>query len=187
MDPFYIYVVCFGAGLVFTIISAISGHAFGGGDHGGDVGTGGHADAGFEHTGMPGMSFFSPTILASFVSALGGFGMVFSKIEATSSVWISAPLAVLSGFSVAGGVFYFFNKLFSKTQSSSESRVGKLVGKQATIITPIPQSGMGEIAYVQSGSRYTAPARSESGCAVANGATVQITRVVGTQFYVVPV
>lgn len=187
MDPFFIYVICFGAGLIFTVVSAVAGHAFGGGAHDADLGTGGHAEAGFDHTGMPGMSFFSPTVIASFITAFGGFGMVFSKIEVTRSVWASAPLALVCGVSVAGGVFFLFNKMFSKTQSSSESRVGALVGVQATVITPIPQAGVGEIAYVQSGSRYTAPARTESGCAVANGATVQIHRVVGTQFYVVPV
>ena len=34
------------------------------------------------------------------------------------------------------------------------------------------------------GSRYTAPAREETGAAVACGQTVKITRIVGTQFYV---
>jgi hypothetical protein len=61
-----------------------------------------------------------------------------------------------------------------------------LVGSDATIITPIPQGGVGEIAYVQGGTRYTAPARSESGAAIGNGQTVRIHRIVGTQFYVVP-
>ena len=187
MDPFFIYVVCFGVGLIFTVISAVAGHAFGGGDHDADVGTGGHAEAGFDHTGMPGMSFFSPTVIASFITGFGAFGMIFSKISATSNGWISAPLAMLCGMGVAGGVFLMFNKLFSKTQSSSESRVGTLVGVMATVLTPIPQSGMGEIAYVQGGSRYTAPARSETGAAVPAGGTVKINRIVGTQFYVVPV
>ena len=187
MDPFFIYVVCFGVGLIFTVVSAVMGHAFGGGAHDSDVGTGGHAEAGFDHTGMPGMSFFSPTVIASFITAFGGFGMVFSKISVTSSGWVSAPLSMVCGLSIAGGVFLMFNKLFSKTQSSSESRVATLVGVMATVITPIPQSGMGEIAYVQSGTRYTAPARTETGAAVPGGDTVKINRVVGTQFYVVPV
>jgi membrane-bound ClpP family serine protease len=136
---------------------------------------------------MPGMSLFSPTVIASFVTALGGFGMIFSKIEATRSVWVSAPLSIVCGLAIAGGVFWMFNTLFSKTQSSSESRVGTLVGLSATVISPIPQHGVGEIAYVQSGSRYTAPARTETGCALSNGATVKINRVIGAQFYVVPV
>jgi hypothetical protein len=45
---------------------------------------------------------------------------------------------------------------------------------------------VGEIAYVQGGSRYTAPARTESGGAVGSGATVKINRITGSQFYVVP-
>jgi membrane protein implicated in regulation of membrane protease activity len=88
------------------------------------------------------------------------------------------------GAVIASGVFWVFNTMFTKTQSSSESRVGSLAGQTASIITPIPENGVGEISYVQGGSRYTAPARSEKGRAVAAGQTVKITRVVGTQFYV---
>ena len=188
MDAFLIYFICFGVGLVFTIASAVIGDVFGSGhDAHADIGTGGHAEAGFEHTGMPGVSPFSPTTIASFITAFGGFGMIFSKIELTRAAWISAPLSALAGLAISAGVFFMFNALFSKTQSSSESRVATLVGASATVITPIPQHGVGEIAYVHGGSRYTAPARSESGAAVLNGQTVKINRVVGTQFYVVPI
>jgi hypothetical protein len=77
--------------------------------------------------------------------------------------------------------------LFSHTQSSSESKVSSLAGQTATIITPIPANGVGEIAYVQAGTRYTAPARLESAAtSVGNGKLVRITRVVGSQFYVTP-
>jgi len=185
---FLFYSICFGAGLVFTIITALLGHLFGGhgADSGADVGTGGHAEAGFEDTGMPGLSPFSPTTICAFVTALGGFGMIFTRIEATRSVWISAPLSVLGGLIIAAAVVTLFGYVFHKTQSSSESHVAKLIGHAATIITPIPQDGVGEVAYVQGGSRYTAPARSETGAAVANGRTVIITRIVGSQFFVRP-
>src|SRR5437867_11428645 len=117
MDSFKIYAICFGVGLLFTLISAIAGHLFGGHDAHGDVGTHGHAEAGYEHTGMPGLSPFSPTTIASFITAFGGLGLIFSRIEATKRVWISAPLAALGGLVIAGGVFLIFNKVFSKTQS----------------------------------------------------------------------
>jgi membrane protein implicated in regulation of membrane protease activity len=77
-------------------------------------------------------------------------------------------------------------QLFKKTQSSSESHVASLMGQIATVITPIPENGVGEIAYVQAGTRYTAPARTENGTPVPNGQPVRISRVVGTQYYVVP-
>jgi len=182
---FFIYAICFGVGLVFTLISAVAGHVFGGGhDTDSDVGTGGHAEAGFEHTGMPGVSPFSPTTVASFITALGGFGMIFSSIDATKNVWISAPLSILCGLAIAMGVFFLFNMIFRHTQSSSESRVGSLLGQMATTISPIPENGVGEIAYVQGGTRYTAPARNDRTGAVASGQTVKIVRIVGSQFYV---
>lgn len=178
-----IYAICLVVGLLFTIFSAIAGHFFGG-DHGADVGTGGHAEAGFDSSGVPGISFFSPTVLASFVTAFGAFGLIFSRIDVTSSPWMSAPLALSGGVVVALLVLWVVNTMFRKTQSSSESRVASLVGQSASIVTPIPENGVGEIAYVQGGTRYTAPARTEKGNAVAAGKPVTITRIIGTQFYV---
>jgi membrane protein implicated in regulation of membrane protease activity len=178
-----IYTACLALGLLFAIISAFAGHLFGGHD-GGDIGTGGHAEAGYDHSGVPGISFFSPTVLACFVTAFGACGLVLSHNESTRSVWISAPLSSIAGAVMAFLALVLFNWMFSKTQSSSESRVASLMGQTASIITPIPQNGVGEIAYVQGGSRYTAPARTETGAPVAAGKPVRITSIVGTTYYV---
>lgn len=179
-----IYGICLALGLLFTIISAIAGHLFGGGDHGGDIGTGGHAEAGFDNTGLPGISFFSPTVLASFVTAFGACGLILRSIKATSPVWISAPVSAAAGGLIALAVFWLFNTMFQKTQSSSESHVASLVGQTASIVTPIPENGVGEIAYIQGGTRYTAPARAVNGRAIGAAKGVRIARIVGTQFYV---
>ena len=184
---FLVYAVYFGVGLLFAIVSAFLSHLFGGHDADVNVGTGGHAEAGFQDTGMPGLSPFSPTSITAFLTAFGGLGLVFSRIEATSSPWISAPLAVLGALIIAAAVIWLFGTVFHKVDSSSESRVATLVGMTATVITPIPANGVGEIAYVQAGSRYSAPARDERGAPVANGQTVKIVRIVGSQFYVAPI
>jgi membrane protein implicated in regulation of membrane protease activity len=178
-----IYTGCLALGLLFTIISAIVGHMFGGHDAGG-VGTGGHAEAGYDHSGVPGVSFFSPTVIACFVTAFGACGLILSHIEATRSVWISAPISAGAGGGMALLAFMLFNWMFRQTQSSSESRVASLVGQTASIVTPIPSNGVGEIAYVQGGTRYTAPARTENGSSIGAGKPVRITRVVGTQYFV---
>jgi membrane protein implicated in regulation of membrane protease activity len=178
-----IYTACLALGLLFAIISVFAGHLFGGHD-GGDIGTGGHAEAGYDHSGVPGISFFSPTVLACFVTAFGACGLILSHVETTRSIWISAPISAMAGAVIAFLALVLFNWMFSKTQSSSESRVASLAGQPASIITPIPPNGVGEIAYVQGGSRYTAPARTETGTAVPAGKPVRITRVVGTQYYV---
>lgn len=177
-----IYAICLVLGLAFTLFSALLGHFFGGGHD--SIDASGHAESGLSHDGEPGMSFFSPTVLASFITAFGAVGMILSKIEATSSIWVSAPISLVSGFIIAMGVLWFFNLVFSKTQSSSESRVATLIGQTAAIVTPIPENGVGEISYIQSGSRYTAAARAEKGGMIAAGKTVKITRIVGSQFFV---
>ena len=176
-----IYTFCLVLGLMFTVISAFLGHLFGGHDA---VGTGGQADGGIGNDGVPGVSFFSPTVLATFVTAFGAFGLIFSKIELTSSVWVNAPIAFFSALAVAILVFWLFNAMFKRTESSSESRVAQLIGQTAAIVTPIPANGVGEISYTQAGSRYSAPARDEKGGTIASGKTVKITRIVGSQFYV---
>jgi membrane-bound ClpP family serine protease len=180
---FYVYIVCLGAGLLFAMISLVAGHLLGA-DH---IGSGGHAEAGADNTDGSGVSAFSPTMIAAFVAAFGGFGIIFHEISFTRPPWFSAPLAVICGLAAASALLWVLRELFRNTQGSSESQVGTLVGLNATVISPIPQHGVGEIAYVQSGSRYTAPARTESGCGVASGQTVKINRITGSQFYVVPV
>jgi membrane protein implicated in regulation of membrane protease activity len=187
---FMVYLICFGVGLLFTIASAFMAEVFGGhGAEGGGVdahaeGAGGHAEAGFDSHDMPGFSPLSPTTIASFITAFGGIGMILSSIDATRSVFINAPLAALGGFGIAASVFMLFRSVFRRTQSSSESKVAQLVGTTATVLSPIGPGGVGEIAYVQGGTRYTAPARSEDDSPFANGQTVRITRIVGTSFYV---
>lgn len=176
-----IYAICLVLGLLFTLISAFMGHLFGGHD---SVGTGGEADAGFDADGVPGISFFSPTVLACFVTAFGAFGLILSEIPVTASVWINAPVSFIAGLLIALAALWGLNKIFRGTQSSSEGRVAELIGQTAAIVSPIPANGVGEISYVQSGARYSAPARAEGGGAIDAGRTVKITRIVGTQFFV---
>lgn len=183
MDLFLAYVICFGVGIVFTLVSAFFAEVFGGHDGPGHEGAGGHAEAGVSHD-MPGFSALSPTTIATFVTAFGGLGMVFTKFEKTSSPWISVPLSAAGAFVIAVIVLAMFRAVFRRTQASSEARVSQLVGTMGTIITPIPANGVGELAYVNNGSRYTAPARSDRGKEIRSGESVKITRIVGSQFYV---
>ncbi len=178
-----IYLICLVVGVVFTLVSVVAGHFFGGhSDHVG--GSGGHAEAGADSSDMPGISIFSPTIIASFITAFGGFGLIFTEFPATKKVIVSAPLSMFCALAIAGVLFVFLRSVFRHTQSSSESHIARLAGTEASVASPIPANGVGEIAYVVSGSRYTAPARTEDGSAIASGKLVKITRVVGTQFYV---
>jgi hypothetical protein len=176
------YAICLVLGLMFTLVSAFLGHFFGGGHE--SIGTDGQADAGLGSDGVPGVTFFSPVVLASFVTAFGAFGLVLSEIPATSNVWFNAPISFVGALITGLGVLWLMNTILGKMQGSSEARVGKLVGTIASLASPIPENGVGEISYVYGGSRYSAPARSENGQSIAVGKTVKITRIVGTQYFV---
>jgi membrane protein implicated in regulation of membrane protease activity len=184
MDLSLIYLICLGVGFAFALLSAFFADVFGG--HDVHVGTHTpHVESGFGSHEMPGFSPLSPTTLAAFVAAFGGLGLIFSNIDATKSAWISLPLSALGGLFIAAMVFWVFSRIFRATQSSSEGRVGDLFGQIATVITPIADGGVGEIAYVQGGTRYTGCARTEESGVVPSGEKVRIVRVVGSQFYVI--
>ena len=87
----FFYTVCLVVGLMFTLVSAVAGHFFGG-HEAGHLGTGGHAEAGFDDSGVPGISFFSPLVLACFITAFGGFGIVFSGIQAATKRLVECPV-----------------------------------------------------------------------------------------------
>lgn len=182
MSAFLVYLFCLIVGFVFVLGSAVLGHM--GGDHGHVSGSGGHAEAGADSSDAPGVSLFSPIIMAAFVAAFGAFGLIFNQFEATKPPAISATLSIVCAVLVAGTLVSLLRKLVRASDSSSESQVATLVGHVATVISPIPVGGVGEIAYVQAGTRYTAPAREAGGTAVGAGSEVTITRVVGSQFYV---
>lgn len=188
-----IYIICLAVGFVFTLGSLVFGHLLGGGHDFGHIeaghveGSGGHAEAGLENTDMPGMSPFSPMVIACFVASFGGLGIILHGLPATQSPLVSAPLAAVGAFAISAMLFFSLRSLFRATQGSSEARVVEVIGVVGEVITPIPERGVGEIAYVQKGARYSAPAREQTGKAVSGGSAVKIVRVAGSQFYVAAV
>ena len=86
---------------------------------------------------------------------------------------------------MAGVLLVFLRSVFRHTQSSSESHVANLIGTEANVITPIPENGVGEIAYVVGGyALHGAGARGKRRGRWPTARPVKITRIVGTQFYV---
>ena len=177
-----IYLICLGGGFLFLVVLALMGHFFDGAGHH-EVGGGGHAEVGADGSGV---SAFSPMIIAAFMTGFGAFGYLLTLVPATKSPVISAPLAAVGAFAFANVIVWALRLVFRKTQSSSESQVASVVGTTATLGTGIPENGVGEIVYVQGGTRYTAPARAEDGKPIPTGAAVTVTRIVGSQFFVKP-
>jgi hypothetical protein len=158
------------------------GHDF---DHSvAEAGGDGHVEVGVTDA-FPGLSPWSPTVIASFITTFGGVGYLTLNL-AKVGVPGSLVVAAVAGLFIGLAVFFGMNKLFSALQSSSEVRVAALIGTKAEVISPIPEGGVGEIAYVAEGTRLSAPARSVDGKPVPRAALVKIVRIAGPDYYVKP-
>jgi membrane protein implicated in regulation of membrane protease activity len=184
-----VYLIFFFLGLIYAIIAGIFSHVLDlGGDHDlGDIG-GGVDTADLSGAGMPTFSPINSVTLATFVTTFGAAGLIWNYFKPGTAGWFPGLfVAFLAAFLVAIAVFYLFYKVFSVTQSSSEARVADLPGSIAEVTAPIPENGIGEIAYIQKGTRLNAPAKSEDGRPIPAHASVTITRVSGSVLIVAPV
>jgi len=180
-----LYFACFVVGFVYAFMSSVLSHLFGGdGDHGGDIGHGdmGHGDVGHGEVSLP---ILSPTIIAAFVTGFGGTGILVTYL--TRWPVVSGVLAaVVGGLVLAGSAFGLLSLIYSHTQGGSEYQTSELIGISAEVITAIPISGFGEIAYEARGSRVNAAARTLDGQAIAKHEHVRIVKVVGSTHFVKP-
>jgi membrane protein implicated in regulation of membrane protease activity len=211
MTLVYVYLGCLVVGLVYAIIATLfGGHGDVGADVGGvdigdvggvDIGDfGGHGGLDFAHGevggagdiasdtvayGEVGFSPLSPIVIASFLASFGAFGII-------GRMWIglaapaSALFAVGCGLAVAAVMFTIVVKIFVASEGSSHAMLSDLMGREAEVITPIPERGIGEVAYIARGSRYTSSAKSRSGQEIGRGSAVRIVQIAGGVVYVEP-
>jgi membrane protein implicated in regulation of membrane protease activity len=194
------YFLCLLVGLIYAVAATLMGGFHVGGDghdlqfgghdgdfggHDGDTGGGGGGGEGDMSTGEIHFSPLSPIVITTFLTAFGAMGLI-SLYALGVGKLLSVAFAILLALLIAGAVFAAFTKIFAVTQSSSEAHQSEMVGTDGEVITPIGRDGLGEVAYVQRGSRYTAPARSIDGKPVARGTMVRIVRLVGNTVIVDP-
>lgn len=185
MDQVYLF--CFALGLIFAVISGILGGVFGGGDahvpaggHDIDVGSPTHVDSGNVH-----FSPLSPVTICMFITAFGGAGLLGKQVLELPFAGHLA-LATFAGIAVAVATFFLFAALFRATQGSSVVTQADTIGIDAEVTVAIPRDGLGEIAYVLRGSRYTAPARGVTGEPFPARQTVTVRKIVGGTLLVAP-
>lgn len=177
-----IYIFCVILGLAYALIGTLLGHS--------GMDTGGHDFGGHDmghdlSSGEVSFSPFSPIVISSFIASFGAGGLVARYAFEITGIF-NVLVALIAGIIVGACVFYFFLKVFRATQSSSEARVSDLAGMTAEVITPIADSGLGEIAYILRGSRYTSPAKSQDGTAISKMKAVRIIKIVGSTAVVEP-
>lgn len=168
---YIIYFTCLGAGIMVALFSLVFS-----GDHEGGV------SAGDAHA--PEFSAFSPTTLGTFLASFGGLGLIFLNIPATAPVGIGGSLSGIGALGLTACVVIGLRKFMRKVQASSECKVGELLGTEATVSVPVPENAVGEVSYVNQGSLYASPARTEDGRPLPAGARVRIVNTSGPVFIV---
>ena len=120
--------------------------------------------------------------IASFITAFGGTGLITAVLGAGAVISLIA--ALLGGFIMGILAQVFFMYILSPTVSS-EVLQANLIGQVGEITTPIPENGVGQIAFVAQGSRMTYSARTtEEAKSYTRGTPVRIERIVGNVAYV---
>jgi membrane protein implicated in regulation of membrane protease activity len=190
----YIALAVLGCG--YVLVSAFLGHA---GDAGADGSDGSaassHSDYGVEGTGHGAthassgggaafhFPFFSPLALATLGAAIGAWGLIAQfgfHLPGDESLLVAIPAALVTAYLVSWASW----RLVSGSRGTSAIRLAQLEGSPAEVITPIPAGGVGEVAALVDGQRFTAPAREAEGEALARGAAVTVVRMVGNTLLV---
>lgn len=184
------YLVCFGVGLVLSVVFLLTGalhiHLPGKlavhhpGLHSAAPKVKVHAASSpnSHETAAHGMTHVSPFNLFSimaFLAWFGGTGFLLTHYYSFFA-WTAFALASLSGAIAAMIVFYFLAKVMLGHERVMNDEEGEMVGVVARVTSTIREDGVGEIVFSQSGKRRSAGARSESGAAMARGTEVVVTR-----------
>lgn len=141
-----------------------------------EVGSDGGLDGGHLHP-------VSGTTIATFVTGFGAGGVV-AIYYLQWSLLRSLGTAVGGGLVLAALAYLVLELIFRQTQAGSEFAMQDVVGREAEVITPIPEGGLGEVAYVVRGQREQGAARTVDGRPAAKGSVVVVDKVMGSTLYV---
>jgi hypothetical protein len=188
------YLICFLAGLTFSVLTFLAGavhihfhlpfHAHlpmhGGSVHVGHGASGGHgghalgAKSGSIRGGAH-VSWFNASTIMAFLAWFGGAGYILTRTSHLVAA-VSLGLAAVAGL-VAGTIVYrFMLKLTHAGDSLMLDEDYRIEGSVGTLSLPIRQQGTGEVIFSLGGVRRCAGARSDDGEPVEKGAEVVIAR-----------
>lgn len=169
-----IYLVCFGVGLALSML------AFSGGFmhfHVGHWQVGGHGQllskAGSQGHVSAAMSPINGFTIVAFLCWFGGTGYLLTR----GSVLPALPtllLAVASGLSGAGLVFWFLAKVLLPRERTLEPVDTPMVGVLGRVSAAVSRGGVGEMLYSQNGTRRSMPICAEDGVPIGRNAEVVV-------------
>jgi membrane protein implicated in regulation of membrane protease activity len=173
------FLICFGVGFVFSLVSF-----FAGGIHlhlptkfHFDFGHHGHVPHGAHAASSMDFSHVSPFNVPSIMAFLAWFGGVGYLMSHNFNAGLGATLIVSLAGGLAGGfvVFLFLSKLASY-DGSLDPADDEMVGVIANVDSAIRNGGTGEIVYLVRGIRHACGARTENGSTIPKGEEVVVTR-----------
>jgi membrane protein implicated in regulation of membrane protease activity len=176
MDIFYgsslitLFAVIGGLGFAFLIVSLVVGDVFEA--VGMDLASiDGHTDFGF----------LDSRVLAVFITAFGGFGLI-------AAVYGLGPLASsfagLIGGVIFGGVVSAFGRFLVGQQASSSVSDADLIGRRVQVTVAIKPGVVGQITATIGDERVEKLARSSDGREIAAGSIVMVDAIAGDSLIV---
>lgn len=127
--------------------------------------------------------FFSPLAIATMFGAIGAYGLITKvglQVGDIPSLAISVPASIVTAYVVT----YLAWRLVVSSTGSSQIKNRDLIGADAEVLTPIPAGGVGEVAAMVNGQRFTSSARDEAGGTIARGTHVTVVKVIGATMVV---
>lgn len=117
--------------------------------------------------------WLSTPVLGAFLAAFGFAGALL--LRGTAMSWLGAGAGGLVAGTALGGVTLVLVRALMNMPTDPTPRTTDLVGTLATVVTRIPEGGLGEVALTASGQRMKLSARSDA--PIANGTTVVVVDV----------
>jgi len=180
------YLICFVLGFSLTVLAALGafthlhlGHVHGGHGLGHGLGRGiGHAPghvSGMRGGGRTSVGPVNGFTLAAFLCWFGGSGYLLERAGVLGGLVILL-LAGASGLVGGTLLFWFLVRVLLPHERELTAAETATVGMLGLVTAPIREGGTGEIHFSQNGARCFAPARSDTGAALARGTEVVVLR-----------
>ena len=123
--------------------------------------------------GDVGDGLLSTPVIGAFLAAFGAGGALLLQLK-TASV----PFAVAGGIGsgiVLGGATFGLVRALMHMPTDATPKTSDLVGSIGTVVTPIPDGGLGEITVVSAGQRIKLSARADT--PIAHGTSIVVVAV----------
>ncbi len=166
-----LFLICFGVGTLWAVVSLLLG-----GLHFGHFGHSHHGHVHHHgHTHLHGWSssLLNPSCMAVFLAWFGGTAYLLSKYSGLL-LWMN--LALAAGFGLAGAwILAWFMRWLMKHERVMDSADYDMVGVLGRVSSTIRADGVGEVIYLHEGVRRLLSARSETGEPISRGEEVIVT------------